>query len=164
MPSILRSPSPSERPIDILRAAISWARLHGIHIELGAYNVDCGSMHERAAWWVTPGKNAVDPLGAVVLMRQPAARHLPDAPAEALGVHVAEVEGMAAGLDKQAPSGAWLGGLRRHEYLRGFETGVQLRMALLTAVCVPHNQRFRLTDGCPMCEEIEITALDREPV
>jgi hypothetical protein len=159
-----RIPSSSVRPIDLIRQATAWARSLGLRIELGSYGVFCGSRFARAPWWVEPGREAIDPLGAVTIYRQPESRHLPDAPAEALDVSIAWVEGCSAGLDKETPSGAWLSSLKRHDYLAGYEAGTMLRTEILTTVCARHNVRHRRVDPCPTCETEVEADLNRRQV
>lgn len=157
MSAIVHSPS-AVRPIDLIRQAMAWCHMRGIHIEIGEYGIE----HTGHRWWLTPGKNCVDPLGAVVLMVQPPVKALPEAAAVAMNTHVAFTEGLAAGIERRVPSMGWTNTPRKQLFLDGFELGVQLRISLLTVLCVEHNVRHRRTDPCPIHEELQIAARDRE--
>lgn len=159
MSAIVHSPS-ALRPLDLIRQALAWCQMQGIHCEIGEYGIE----HTGHRWWLAPGKNCVDPLAAVVLFIQPRGKMMPEAAAEALGTHIAFTEGLSAGIERRVPSTGWTNTPRKQLFLDGFEAGVQLRMAFLTVVCARDNVRHRRDQPCPLCEEREITARDREPV
>jgi len=148
MSRIVVSPVPAERPIDTIRMAVAWCERRNIPIRLGDFGIECKG---RNGWWLTPGGKGCCPLGAVVLMRQPAVMTLPEAPAVALGTSCAYVEGAADGADKRVPSRFWLGAPHRQQYLAGFEDGTRLRMEILSVPCRSCSARTRRGAACSHC-------------
>lgn len=120
--------APGRAPVEVIKEALIWARVRGIPVGTGEYGVACNSIGYPARWERDRLRDAVCPLGAVILMRQPACPHLPYAAAEALGVHQAWVEGFAAGVDLQVAPAAWVKSACRDLCLHGFQTGAVMRL------------------------------------
>ena len=156
MSAIVTSPS-VERPLTVVNQAVAWAKSRGINVRLGEYGIECAG---KRRWWLMPGAAGCDPLGAVVLMRQPLPTTLPQALTAALNVPEAWIEGFNDGADKNRPAVRWLASPQRHLYLEAYEDGLSVRTAFLSALCVAHNVRHRRGEPCPMCEEQALAERD----
>ena len=159
MSAIVHSPS-ALRPLDALRQAMAWCHMRGITVRIGSDGIE----HAGHRWWLTPGSAECSPMAALVLQHQPPVCTMPEAPAVVLATHVSYVEGFDAGLERKTPSGGWLNSMRRQLYMDGWEFGSRIRQESMTVLCLEHGVRHRRCDPCPIHEENEITARDREPI
>jgi hypothetical protein len=120
-------------PVHAVRAAVEWSRGRGLRIRLvEEFGVVCISTH-APRWEVDPSVTGPNPVGAAILMAQPECSDLDEAAALALGVPLAWVEGLAAGVARAEPSKTWATSVARHMYLGGFEAGLFVRSWLMRA-------------------------------
>lgn len=119
--------APVETSQSTIRRAVEWARARGIVVRPGSYGVTCTG---ASGWHLDTREDGCCPLGAIVLMLQPLTRSLPEAPAFALGVQIAWVEGFNAGVDRDDNTSSWLMTARRQLFLDGYGAGVLCRMNL----------------------------------
>lgn len=151
-------------PIELIRLAIHWAATtRGLAVEPGPHGIRRTSIEGRGVWIPDHLTRYVDPLGAVVLMRQPLDPIMPAAAAEALGVSVPFVEGFAVGNQGRAPLASWARAAARATYLAGFELGVRVRLEVLTERCPTDGTRYRHGTECPACDAREGAAGDELP-
>lgn len=154
MTAVVKSP-PTRPIINRLVEAIGWAMARGIPIRLSEHGVRCVSSLVDVRWERDPASHGVNPIGAAVLMHQPAKTAMPDAGADALGVSIPYVEGLADGLAQCELSNAWRTSLARHRYLAGVGQGATLRIAILSRNCKrdPAHGPYPLDKRtCPKCE------------
>lgn len=138
-------------PVDILIEAVDWAIVHGYRIGLTDYGVRCASSSMAAVWERDPMFEAVDPLGAAILMLQPDKAQIPDAAAAAIGESIPVVEGLAAGLGLRPKSSSWMHSRLRDLYQWGWQAGANLRIAITSRVCPEHGQYAMDERACPTC-------------
>lgn len=151
MSAIVKSP-PTRPAIEILIEAVNWALLQGYPVRLDRYGVLCASSLVDIFWEKDRLIPGIDPLGAAILMRQPQKADIVDAAAEVLGESIPFVEGLADGLGLQPKASAWLRPTTRYRYERGYETGANLRIAILSRTCAEHG-RYGLDQlRCPSCQ------------
>lgn len=152
-------------PIEALREASDAAAIRGLAVAPGGYGVRLVRVLGVQRWIPEPGTRYVDPLGALLLERQPLADDADEAAAEALGVTVAFVPGVRMGLERGAPPAPErLPTVEaRLAFLHGLEVGTRLRAELLTEVCPAHGTRHRRGEECPRCEVEAVHAGDELP-
>lgn len=134
MPAIMKSESTGPAPIETLKAAVAWARKNGWRVRIGtlggaAVSTRGGIHWERDDMDRDPG---VSPVGACILLRQPPARDPYDAAAQSLGVDRCWVEGLLDGLGLEPKDAMWMQSRRRAYYLHGFESGILLRIHVVS--------------------------------
>jgi hypothetical protein len=134
MPEILQAQPRDPEPIEILKAAIAWAKRAGIRVRIGSFGVSVASTHGPKRWEIDPLERdtGIDPLGAVILWTQPPALDPIEAAAQALGMDAMWVEGLATGLALSPRDSRWMQSKRRHFYMHAFESGVTLRIHVLS--------------------------------
>lgn len=135
MPAIVRSARVSPPPVEVIKDSVELARMQGLRVRIGSPGVVCVSTHGARHWEVDPLERdgAIDPIGAVLLAEQPPACELHDAARLALDVPRAWVDGVCAGMALEAKDPAWMASPKRNLFLHGFETGVTLRIHVLSS-------------------------------
>jgi hypothetical protein len=134
MSAIIKSVRQSPEPVDQLKEAVAIAREMGLRVRIGSLGVAAVSTAGPRRWEVDPLERdpGVSPIGALILVAQPPAIDAPAAAAQALGVDACWVEGLEAGLGLFPKDPAWMQSRRRDYYLHGFETGVSLRIHVVS--------------------------------
>lgn len=133
MSEVIHSPSPTTNPFQLLRAALRWSRIEGLHVsptaELG---VVCVSSHATNRWRRDPFVNSISPVGALVLMSQPRSTHPWAAAAEALGGSMVFSEGVIDGIAKLDRERKTNFGAAAKLFLDGFEVGLMVRRLVMS--------------------------------
>lgn len=163
MPEIAKS-RPTSNLIDVLKDACAYAAAHGIPVRIGEVGVHCVS-GEHPCWARDPhGDGGVCPVGAAILKAQPSTRHLADAAARALDVHIAVSEGVQDGLNLEPRSSAWTTSKRGALYAYGYEMGVNFRIAVISRRCPVHGAYPLEFNLCPTCQAEKLAELgEAEP-
>jgi len=121
-------PAPT-RLLAALREAVRNTRSKGIAVRLGALGLVAAG---RDGWELAPHGDGVNPIGAAIFDAQATGLVGPEqAACFALGCDLATLEGIADGLEKKEPSGAWGRSVAKDNYCGGFVAGAQLRFDLL---------------------------------
>lgn len=161
-PAMSEAVKPAPSPLALLRVAVSWAQVEGIHVDaVASPGVICVSRESRVPWRKDPMVGHVSPIGALVLLRQPRTTHVWAACAEVLGGSLPFSEGAQDGISKAPPCAEKFGGAAPL-YLAGYEVGSRIRMDLMTVVCLGHGIRHPRDEKCPGCEEEQIEAAERD--
>lgn len=134
MPAIIKSVRQSPEPIDQLKQAIAIAREMGLRVRIGSLGVSAVSTSGPIRWDVDPLErdSGVSPVGALILIAQPPAIDADRAAAQALGVDVCWVTGLDLGLGLAPKDPAWMASRRREYFLHGYESGVSLRIHVVS--------------------------------
>lgn len=131
-PTIVHAPAPLTPPLAILRAALRWARVEGIPVAAQPdAGVACVSRESERPWERDRLRDAVNPVGAAILMQQPRSPHVWAAAAEVLGGSIPFSEGVQDGIAR-ADSEAKRFGAAAQLYLNGFEIGSFVRQLVLS--------------------------------
>lgn len=129
MSAILKA-RPTSTILDRIVDAIEWAMVNGIWIRCSEYGVRCVSSLVDVRWEKDPMVRGVSALGAAVLMHQPEKTTLPEAAASALDIPLPYEAGLADGMALSPKSSAWVSSLARATYLKGYEQGATIRIAI----------------------------------
>ena len=134
MSAIIKSVRQSPEPIEQLMEAIAIARELGMRVRIGSLGVSATSTDGPLRWEVDPLERdrGVSPIGALTRAGQPTAIDAPAAAAQALGVDACWIDGLAAGLSLEPKDARWMQSRRRHYYMHGYESGVSLRIHVVS--------------------------------
>jgi hypothetical protein len=129
MPAVVRAPA-TPSVLERVEEAIGYAVVNGLWLRCSEYGVLCASSEARTRWIRDPFVRGVSPLGAAVLMHQPETTTLPGAAAEALDITLPYEAGLADGMALAPKSPAWLACSARLVYLKAYEQGTTVRIAV----------------------------------
>lgn len=165
MPEITSPPKPSRSPLGVIIESLKWAvdgQLALVPIVDG-HGVRCDTTRGRKRWVLDGIRGTVDPIGAVLLHRQPPPLPDPDAAAAiALQAKPELLEGFILGCEGQEQPADW-NGRERADFLRkGHEGGALVRMNILSRRTPASEPKLEITLAPPEGKEITKISIDLE--